>query len=90
MRNLAAASVCKDRADAVYFSLDRFSLRARALREHVGKRWIVGLLLRTGQETSTYGRIMTVLAALARARGPGQTPDDEGEAERLNTYQKAK
>ena len=44
VRNLAAASVCKDRADAAYFSLDRFSLRARALREHVGKRWIVGLL----------------------------------------------
>ncbi|KAB3544713.1 MAG: U32 family peptidase, partial [ANME-2 cluster archaeon] len=30
VRNLAAASVCKDHADAVYFSLDRFSLRARA------------------------------------------------------------
>ncbi|NOQ34254.1 MAG: U32 family peptidase [Methanosarcinales archaeon] len=30
VKNLAAASVCKDHADAVYFSLDRFSLRARA------------------------------------------------------------
>ncbi len=30
VRNLAALSVCKDHADAVYFSLDRFSLRARA------------------------------------------------------------
>jgi collagenase-like PrtC family protease len=34
----------KDHADTVYFSMDRFSLRARALREHVGKRWIAGLL----------------------------------------------
>ncbi|MCK4812149.1 MAG: U32 family peptidase, partial [Methanosarcinales archaeon] len=30
VRNLAALSACKDYADAVYFSLDRFSLRARA------------------------------------------------------------
>ena len=30
VRNLAALSVCRDHADAVYFSLDRFSLRARA------------------------------------------------------------
>ena len=30
VRNLAALSACKDHADAVYFSLDRFSLRARA------------------------------------------------------------
>ena len=30
VKNLAAVSVCKDHADAVYFSLDRFSLRARA------------------------------------------------------------
>jgi putative protease len=30
VRNLASLSVCKDHADAVYFSLDRFSLRARA------------------------------------------------------------
>jgi len=30
VRNLALLSACKDNADAVYFSLDRFSLRARA------------------------------------------------------------
>ena len=30
VRNPAALSVCKNHADAVYFSLDRFSLRARA------------------------------------------------------------
>ncbi|MCK5660269.1 MAG: U32 family peptidase, partial [Methanosarcinales archaeon] len=30
VRNPAALSVCKDHADAVYFSLDKFSLRARA------------------------------------------------------------
>jgi putative protease len=30
VRNPAALSVCRDHADAVYFSLDRFSLRARA------------------------------------------------------------
>ncbi|MGP8329011.1 MAG: U32 family peptidase [Methanosarcinaceae archaeon] len=30
VKNPAALSVCKDYADAVYFSLDRFSLRARA------------------------------------------------------------
>ncbi len=44
VKNLAAASVCKDHADAVYFSIDRFSLRARALRERIGVRWIVGVL----------------------------------------------
>jgi len=30
VRNPATLSVCKDHADAVYFSIDRFSLRARA------------------------------------------------------------
>ncbi|HJH28259.1 MAG TPA: U32 family peptidase [Methanosarcinaceae archaeon] len=30
VKNPAALSVCKDHADAVYFSLDRFSLRSRA------------------------------------------------------------
>ncbi|MDO9517309.1 MAG: peptidase U32 family protein [Methanosarcinaceae archaeon] len=30
VKNPAALSVCKDHADSVYFSLDRFSLRARA------------------------------------------------------------
>jgi len=30
VRNLALLSACKDHADAVYFSLDRFSLRSRA------------------------------------------------------------
>ncbi|MBN1134774.1 MAG: U32 family peptidase [Methanosarcinaceae archaeon] len=30
VRNLAALSVCRNYADAVYFSIDRFSLRARA------------------------------------------------------------
>ena len=30
VKNPAALSVCKDTADAIYFSLDRFSLRARA------------------------------------------------------------
>lgn len=30
VKNPAALSVCKDHADAVYFSLDKFSLRARA------------------------------------------------------------
>ena len=30
VKNPAALSVCKDYADAIYFSLDRFSLRARA------------------------------------------------------------
>ena len=33
---------------------------------------------------------MTVLTTWARARDLGQTPDDGGEAERLNTYQKTK
>nr|QNO47079.1 hypothetical protein ONOHIMFI_00005 [Methanosarcinales archaeon ANME-2c ERB4] len=89
VRNFAAASVCKDHADAVYFSLDRFSLRARALREHVGA-FDRRAALRNGKETSTYGRIMTVLATWARAKDFRQTPDDEGEAERLNTCQKTK
>ncbi|HIH86827.1 MAG TPA: U32 family peptidase, partial [Methanosarcinales archaeon] len=30
VRNPATLSVCKDHVDAVYFSIDRFSLRARA------------------------------------------------------------
>jgi len=30
VRNPATLSVCKDHADAVYFSVDRFSLRARS------------------------------------------------------------
>lgn len=30
VRNIAALSACRDHADAVYFSLDRFSLRSRA------------------------------------------------------------
>ncbi|MCK4938011.1 MAG: U32 family peptidase, partial [Methanosarcinales archaeon] len=30
VRNPAALSACRDHADAVYFSIDRFSLRARA------------------------------------------------------------
>ncbi|MCL7414979.1 MAG: U32 family peptidase, partial [ANME-2 cluster archaeon] len=30
VRNMAALSACREHANAVYFSIDRFSLRARA------------------------------------------------------------
>jgi hypothetical protein len=56
----------------------------RALREHVVQRKIVGTL-RNGKGTSIHERIMTVLATWVQ-QGLGQSPDDEGEAERLNTY----
>jgi hypothetical protein len=52
---------------------------------HVVQRKIVGTL-RNKKGTSIHERILTVLATWAQ-RGPGQSPGDEGEAERLNTYQ---
>lgn len=56
----------------------------RTLREHVVQRKIVGTL-RNRKGTSIHERIMTVLATWAQ-QGFGQSPDDEGAAEWLNTY----
>ena len=56
----------------------------RALREHVVQLKIVGTL-RNRKETSIHEWIMKVLATWAQ-QGFGQSPDDEGEAERLNTF----
>jgi hypothetical protein len=54
------------------------------IAEHVVQRKIVGTL-HNRKGTSIHERIMTVLATWAQ-QGFGQSPDDEGEAERLNTY----
>ena len=51
---------------------------------HVEKRWIVGTL-RNRKGTSIHERIMTMLATCT-PQGRRQSPDDEGKAERLNTY----
>lgn len=56
------------------------------IAEHVVQRKIVGTL-RNRKGTSIHERIMTVLATWAQ-QGLGQSADDEGEAERLNTYEK--
>ncbi|MEA3323765.1 MAG: hypothetical protein U9Q37_01305, partial [Euryarchaeota archaeon] len=44
--------------------------------------------LRNRKGTSIHERIMTVLATWAQ-QGLGQSPDDEGETERLNTYSRS-